>query len=719
MARFEQQAVLTGIQSPTREAAAATEQLRESFRKAGEFGRVAWEYSRAEQAKKAAAEVQHVPGAPLGNLSPMTTYGRAFNRANEAGYMAATKNQYMDAMDRMSREHQNDPAAFENAASAYRNSMIENLPAEVRQQVQFDYDQTMRSNAVQIRDRAAKISLEQTTIELDRASRNILSEAAKASRMGDNDYLAHQTQLFYDTVINPLEQLGQSKAADDALNNYLAQVDESRYMGQFDRAVQQGQGSAFISDFMLNPPKELDPAQVEAYSQKMSTQQRRLDSLAAKRQSQMTYEQQIAFSNTMVGIESGLIGGEEAVARLDEFVKNGWIDPSKRTSVMKKMLENEQKAIDEQETYQNILAAVKEGYPVSAEKKDIDGVYEKLILPGLAGQDPETVFNASIDYVRGTKTVPSKMQRDLNALVLSDNPENIRNAARIIDAIDDIPGITEQALNTEQRAFMSQVIPLMENMSPAEAVQRAKELTDPANAKRVEARREILKKKTDYSANVASDLDPWFGPDIKDVNVDQINSEYKDLYDAYYLGGMTEKAARDEAIKTMKRNWGDFNGYVMKYPPQNYYSVAGDSTYIMKQLAKDIATETMGEPVGKENLFLVSDERTAKEAEIGNPTYRVLIVTEEGIKPLAGFRFRPDQNAEIKRIQEINKRMLKIEAGTVESIQEADAYLAENAPDWYDASGRSEVQRIEDAKRFMRRAARKETTVDVGIPVAE
>ena len=49
MARFERRATLTSIQSPTTEEAQATEQLRESFRTAGEFGRFTWEQERVQQ----------------------------------------------------------------------------------------------------------------------------------------------------------------------------------------------------------------------------------------------------------------------------------------------------------------------------------------------------------------------------------------------------------------------------------------------------------------------------------------------------------------------------------------------------------------------------------------------------------------------------------------------------------------------------------------------
>jgi hypothetical protein len=81
----------------------------------------------------------------------------------------------------------------------------------------------------------------------------------------------------------------------------------------------------------------------------------------------------------------------------------------------------------------------------------------------------------------------------------------------------------------------------------------------------------------------------------------------------------------------------------------------------MKQLVKDVATETAGAtPIAKSDLFLVSDERTSREASVGKPSYRVFYRDEYGsIVPMMGFRWTPDIEGERKRIMEANKRKLQ------------------------------------------------------------
>ena len=335
MARFERRETLTSIQSPTAEAAQATEQLRESFRTAGEFGLLTYEKQRVEEAKKAAAEQDFVPGAPLGNLSPMTSYGRAFNTANEAGYIAATKNDYMDKLDQLSREYANDPQGFTKMTESYRQSMIENLPAEIRTQVSFDYDQTRNSNLFSIRDNAAKQAIAESTAELDRAGTTMLGEAAKGARKGDQKYLAYQSEQYRTTIVEPLRAQGLVKEANAALANLQTTIIENSYLGEYERAEQAGTGAQYITDFMTKPPAGLTPDEVDDLSTKMTTLNKRYRSLEAAKQADMTTEQDLAVSRDLANMGSGRLTGQPAIDRLDDYLKKGWITRSTHTSSLK------------------------------------------------------------------------------------------------------------------------------------------------------------------------------------------------------------------------------------------------------------------------------------------------------------------------------------------------------------------------------------------------
>jgi hypothetical protein len=665
MARFERRATLTSIQSPTTEEAQATEQLRESFRKAGEFSTLIWEQERVSQAQKDAAEQEFVPGAPLGNLSPATSYGRAFNTANEAGYVAATKNAYMDKLDQLSREYASDPQGFTKMTDSYRQSMIENLPAEIRTKVAFDFDQTRNSNLFSIRDTAAKNALAEATAQITQTGNIYLGEAAKAARKGDQKYLAYQSEEYRANVVEPLRAEGLVKEANAALSNLQTSIIENTYLGEYERAEQAGTGAQFITDFMTKPPTGLTPDEVDDLSTKMTTLNKRYRTLEAAKQADMTTEQELQVSKDLASIQSGRLSGQSGIDKLDGYLKKGWITRSTHTSNLAAMQKAEDELLAKQRQYQQVSQNIATGNGAFVEQKDADTYYEEHYAPKVAAADPVTRKEADINLVRNLKKVPAKMKSQLNALVSSQDPNNIALAAQYADGMDDIPGLLDSTFDKNQQAMMETVVSLLPNMGPNEAVQLAQKITDPRDKARIDAITEQLKERKyeDYQSEVKDEMDGWlwFGPDVKSFNQDQMTSEYKSTYDGFRKSGLEHEAAKKKAVKTLQRNWKEFNGYIMRYSPADFYAVNGETDYIMKQLVKDVATETMGAtPIPKNKLFLVSDEVTSREASTGKPSYRVFYETEDGgVVPMIGFRWTPDIQGEKKRIEEKNRRLLQ------------------------------------------------------------
>ena len=667
MAKFERRAVLQSIQNPNLEAAQATERLRESFSKARDFGLITREYQRVEEAKAAAAEQEYVPGAPLGNLSPSTSYGRAFNQANEAGYIAATKNAYMDKLDQLSRQYADNPDGFTKTADAYRKSMIQNLPAEVRTQVSYDFDQTVNSNLFSIRDTAAKNAIAQTSFELAKVGDTMLGELAKAARKGDQKYLAHNAEQYNLSVVAPLKALGQTKEANAALSAYQTTVIENTYLGEYERAEAAGTGADYIMKFMDNPPKDMTLDEADELTKKMTALNKRRRTLESAKQADMTTEQELDVSKSLVDIARGKLTGETAIKTLDDYLKKNWITREKHTSSLIALGKVEDEITKKNQKFAQISRNVGSGNGAFVEQKDADEYYEEHYTPKVQVLPPEDRMTADINLVRNLKKVPKGMKTQLNALVMSDNPDNIALAAQYADGFDDVPGLLDSTFDKNTQAMIATMVDLSPNMKPNEAVQLARKITDPRDKARIDAITEELKERKleTYQSEVISELEDKFmglfgGADVMSFNKDQMTSEYKSVYDAFRKEGLSHDKSKEKAAKTLKRNWKEFNGYVMRNSPVDFYSVNGETDYIMKQLVKDVATETIGAtPVPKENLFLVSDERTSREASTGKPTYRVFYRDESGsIIPMMGFRWSPDIEKEKNRILEANKRKL-------------------------------------------------------------
>ena len=251
-------------------------------------------------------------------------------------------------------------------------------------------------------------------------------------------------------------------------------------------------------------------------------------------------------------------------------------------------------------------------------------------------------------------------------MLRSDNIELITQAASFIDRVDEIEGITDQ-FGKHERALASTTIDLMSNMTPREAVLKARELTDPANQARVEAREKSLKQLTggkspdmDYRDEVSGSFESWFsGTNVKEIDHDQLAREYQDLFEAHYKAGMSLEGARTKANQLLGRNWGTWSDRVMKHSPDRYYSVGGSADYVQKQLTQFVKENTIGQDFN--DVMLVADETTERTASTGSPAYRVILDTDEGLVPLIAGKtgvghWMPDREKETKRLNEKGRK---------------------------------------------------------------
>jgi len=227
----------------------------------------------------------------------------------------------------------------------------------------------------------------------------------------------------------------------------------------------------------------------------------------------------------------------------------------------------------------------------------------------------------------------------------------------------------------------------MQNMEPEEAIRLARQNTDPNDQARINSRVAKIKDEgfaDDYQdiVNNADLFDPIFGlPRTNSVTEGQIAQEYKVLFEEHFKAGMSESAAKDKALQLIDRNWGVTNAtpkeQAIKYPPEDFYQVNGSVEYIQKDLAKSINTQFIGIPkYSNDDIMLVSDQRTAREASTGKPTYTVIIKTEAGLMPLIGFRYVPDVNAQIQAVKDQNQQTGEDDRASLVTKDEQDRAIS-------------------------------------------
>jgi len=462
-----------------------------------------------------------------------------------------------------------------------------------------------------------------------------------------------------------LVEIGRPAEAQKLLDGMNSQIDKQIVLGRAEDAIQAGNGASFIQNFIDNPPEDLTPDQVDSYASTMVAMDNRYQSLIAEQKAGVSIETQRMISDIEIMAKNGLGDPEEITTKVEELFDQGLITPAKRTSIFNDILADEKRKQKEATDFTSVAQRLSGDDAIYVEPKTQDEYFEKAIMPTLVGADPDSASYIVVDFVQRMKRVPTALKNQLNTFIQSDNPDRVAEAARMVDRLDSIPGLAKSVFSTEQEAFATNVLNLMANMTPEEAVAQAKKLTDPNDQTRIAARQanlELMRKggfgveDLDYIVEVRDLFDPLFGSTQVDaVTEADLAKEYKTLVDNYYLAGMEIDSARAKANQKLQRNWSVWNGQAIKYSPDKYYAVAGSTDYIIDQLYTDIQKEIlMDEPIRKSDIRLVATEETARTASTGAPVYRVVISKDGNITPLHGFPWSPDVQAEQERVKEVN-----------------------------------------------------------------
>jgi len=348
------------------------------------------------------------------------------------------------------------------------------------------------------------------------------------------------------------------------------------------------------------------------------------------------------------------------------------ISESERTSIATKIAKASNEIDRITLADKRIIARLSGDESIVMNKQDIDSFYKRKLKDDIDSLSPLAATVAKANLIGQTRTVPTEVKNEIVNNILSGDPELIGQSADLIDRIDQIPGMSELAVNANQRAFVDNVVTLSANLEPEQAVQIARELTDPRDKARVEERTQRIKDERmqeDYAGDVESEFDVFFGGELQDnVNLQQVTSEYKDLFESFFKAGIDKEAAEAKAIDILKTNWKDSQFGFMKNPPESYYNVAGQTEYIKDQLLSDLKAGTIGTEFSKDNIFLLSDEITDRQASQGNPSYRMMVQGEDGLLSFPVLtdengnptnRWVPDRQAEAEKQKKASLEIVK------------------------------------------------------------
>ncbi len=590
---------------------------------------------------------------------------KAYNKGLQASYMASLSNDNRKTLNGLALEHQDDVLGFDQAVIAQRDALRQEVDPSVMPFVVEHFEELATSHRNKIQNSASvQVRKEQMQTELANLA-TISDDIQVYSRSGDTqiaaqaiqDYDLHLKAMVIAEHITPAE-------AKEKLKEQKMIAQGSTMLGNLERMAEiEGIEAAFASLDSLDdmPPKEFTQQEWDTWRTAAASRISQIANIKANAEAELTVEESREISNIKIMSRTGQGDLAEIVIRTDQLFEKGKITETERTSIITNAINGQKKSAQEALVFNQISSRLKGDQSVVVDDKDVSKYYDKFIAPTA---DPEQ----KIQFVRSMNMVPSALKSEvLNGLQSSDDALIVQSA-QMMDQIDNIPGLPERTFSNNERAFANNVVSLLENMSPAEAVALGNQLVDPTNQARVEARTEELKEDQkgiggiNYREVVDDHFNPFFGgTQVDDVSGDQLAKEYRDIYESLFKSGMNKEGAKQKAFQLIERNWGvsGVTNKIMKYAPDKFYQVAGSVDYIKEQLLADvnesIATAT---PYKIEELFLQATEETAR-LNNGLPAYRVFAVRETGIELLHTQPWAPDIQAEIDRVGTLNREDLE------------------------------------------------------------
>ncbi len=652
---------LAGLADQVGEAAVQLGQvaLKERAQKAAKAGALAGaQVQRDKEGKIIAPELQE----------ENTYYGQAFNESAINAYKSGITLDARKRFDQLAEEFKNDPKAYKEQADSYKTGVIRSLPMELQVEIAPTLDEDIYFREKVIRKNFTDNQFKQNLATVEEEIAGLENEILYAARNGDTEKKQALEKRLYDRLGEVSEFIDpeQARIRIDALSKnvaeetYLGEIDEianneylplSERLARTENLLSELRNTEFLAD--------LTPDEKRALESQIDVKVNDLRIQLGREQSTLTTAEALQVSNLEIAAKNGgIMLDTDIVRETDKLFMAGKISGDERTSIINNIYSRQGKDLDKNNRIMDVSSRVKGDDTVVVTQQGIDDYYNDVLEPALADATPEQRAMSQAMYIQSTRMVPKKVQSQVNSYLTSGNPDLVIQAAMLVDRVDEIPGMFDMLTNKTTKSLAQNMVRLMEVMSPEEAYKRSVQLVDPRDQARVQARRTQIKdekyaeeKYPKWTKDIVGDVDPVFMP--------QAVRQYQTLFESYYLTGMNEDDARDQAEKFLSANYSDSTFGPMMYAPEQYYAIEGDVEYIRDEIYGIVsqASDIYGE-IDADSIRLLTDDRTARTASSGQPEYRVMFVDEFGVIQTINQYFKPDvEGARQAKMAENEARM--------------------------------------------------------------
>ena len=602
-----------------------------------------------EEAEAAVAKARE-EGTEVKMRSPIAwgaaTYKQVALKSYENNVNSDIKNALLDAQ----AAHPDDLNAYSAIAQEKVKGYLQNAPEEVQLRSRQYFDQANATITRDIISVAKDKADNQIAAGLIIGAKNDEDTISNLVRNGDLD-AAREMQMQYMLELENGVKLGLLDAVktQTRINNFEDTVAQQTVLGELDRTLlaetvppldriknaKEFRDTIAASDEV----EDLNAKQKETLVKALDARIQDEQVAYTRERNALTQDQMRQKADLKLNIDTGKISAEEAFIQIDQLFKDGLIKDENELIRYEGFVTSKTKATLKKQNNITSVNQVLQGQR-PAEPLDqgaVDDYYESIqaALP----EDPAARSAYQAQVVQSTRYVPTMLKTELRNDLVSREPERVAAATDTIDRILDIPGMADEFSNQEV-AFAEQVAFNMEYMDADKAIQTARTNTDPANIALVDARtKAITDNKKKFADSYTKEVDDAFMGFREDFQANpdaaaQMTSDYGQLVETYYKSGSSIESSKSRAVAALQANWTKSEFGLMKYAPEQYYGVGRNNSvsYIKKDVYDLVKPgyDERGLTFTEDDIFLKSDDDTARGASLGQPTYSILIKTSDG-----------------------------------------------------------------------------------------
>ena len=621
------------------------------------------------QPKVGPPEEMAPPETKKGFLASMSIEGQAYDAAMKSAYLSQVSTDAKEQIERIAAQYPNDVQAFKSNIGQYTQGLLQGVGDEYREAAEATVNNYVANAETAVFKNEIATNRAQANASRQLAINLHNDESAKMARDGDPDQ-AIVNQQHHDLVIDSMVASG-DLAADDAQiakDSLAKRIQQQTQLGELERVIfdenlstreQYEKGVAFVERIRDADLTDIGP---EDKDQLMSVLDSKINSLRvdlSREESEISVETGRVISDLMIAANTGSRPAQDIVEDANKLYDDGVIDFRQRSSIITIVSKESQAQINKAQSISKVAMKFSGDTTAMPLEKDANVYYDEYEANFIGNPANQALF------VQRTGVVPSRMKERLETDINSGDPVRMEQAIELIDRVDELPGMFGQLVTAGQEAFATQVVTLSEVMPMDQAVKEARRIVDPTNATYIESRRQVIKdqKYPEKYSKWTDDVFPYFAEKPAGITLSQAERQFGILFENYFTNGLNASQAQQKAKKIMQTNWTDSEFGVMPYAPEQYYPISGEE---LRDQAYTQASVQLDKKIGRDNVYLLTNDHTARTASRGQPEYIVMYQEEDGTLSTIydevtgqNLYWYPDVNQAIERQKEEVKKSME------------------------------------------------------------